>query len=267
MESNKLLIGVQFIDPNNNHENLVFELIVLRDLTLKQLIDGIKYGLIKKGDDPFYSKCRNIFNECIASQDRNGLYKKITLTSYNDALAGEKINGVRAAVMEKDMDKPLVSIGFISSTRIVFDPTEAYRSYEINTSVIIPAFNPSSEQKEGIYFPDYNISTRQLSQFDQTPVEIIPPSGPPQKPDQNLFFMLMPTVIMVGVTVLSRIFTSGTDSIGAVLVSSAMSLVTVVISVINFIRQGQKYKTDLKKWRSEYEDYINKTIARILSRQ
>lgn len=33
MESNKLLIGVQFVDPKNKNENLVFELIVLRDLT------------------------------------------------------------------------------------------------------------------------------------------------------------------------------------------------------------------------------------------
>ena len=267
MESNKLLIGVQFIDPNNNHENLVFELIVLRDLTLKQLIDGIKYGLIKKGDDPFYSKCRNIFNDCMSSMDKNGLYKKITLTSYNDALAGEKINGVRAAVTDKDMDKALDSIGFISSTRIVFDPTESYRSYEINTSVIIPAFNPSNDNNDGIAFPSYNISTRQLSKFDETPVEIIPPSAPPQKPEQNLFFTLMPTVIMIGITIITRVMTSGTDSIMAVLVSSAMSLVTVVLSVINFIRMGKKYKDDLKKWRTEYEEYINKTIARILSRQ
>ena len=48
MESNKLLIGVQFVDPANNNKSLVFELIVLRDLTLRQLMDGIKYGLIKK---------------------------------------------------------------------------------------------------------------------------------------------------------------------------------------------------------------------------
>lgn len=267
MESNKLLIGVQFIDPKNNQESLVFELIVLRDLTLKQLIDGIKYGLIKKGDDPFYSRCRSIFNECMDAKGPDGLFKKITLTSYNDALAGEKIGGVRAALREKDLDKPLDSLGFISSTRIVFDPTESYRSYEINTSVIIPAFNPSDDKNEGIAFPDYNISTRQLSKFDDTPVEIIPPSGPPQKPDQNIFFLLLPTVIMIGVTVMSRVMTSGVESIGMVLISSLMSLVTVVISIINFIRTGNKYKKELKKWRTDYEDYINKTIARILSRQ
>lgn len=262
-----MLIGVQFVDFVNNHESLVFELIVLRDLTLRQLIDGIKYGLEKKGDDPFYSRCRKIFMDSIVSCDADGLYKKITLTSYNDALAAKKINGVRAAVMESDMDKPLASIGFISSTRIVFDPTEAYRSYEINTSAIIPAFNPASEENDGIVFPNYNISTRQLSCFDETPVEIIPPSGPPQKPEQNIFFMLLPTVIMIGVTIITRVMTSGAESIGMILLSSVMSLITIVISVINFIRQKGKYKKDLANWKSSYEEYINKTIARILKRQ
>ena len=267
MESNKLLIGVQFVNPDDSYDSLVFELIVLRDLTLRQLIDGIKYGLEKKGDDPFYSKCRSIFNESISSCDSEGLYKKLTLTSYNDALGGKKINDIRAAVMEADMDKPLMSVGFISSTRIVFDPTEGYRSYEINTSAIIPAFNPVSGKDDGIVFPDYNISTRQLSRFDETPVEIIPPSGPPQKPEQNIFFMLLPTIIMIGVTIMTRVMTSGSDSIGTVLLSSVMSLVTVVISVINFLRQGKKYKKDLANWKNSYEEYINKTIARILKRQ
>lgn len=266
MESNKLLIGVQFIDPKNNNKNLVFELIVLRDLSLKQLVDGVKYGLAKKGDDPFYSRCREIFAEC-SSPDSTGLYPKMTLTTYNDALKNEKIDGVRAAIREEDMSKALVDIGFISSTRLVFDPTGAYRSYEINTSVIIPAFNPGSDEKDGISFPDYNISTRQLSRFDDTPVEIIPPSNPPQKPDQNLFFLLLPTIIMISVTIITRIMSSGADSIIMVLISSAMSLVTVVLSVINYFRTGRKYKKDLERWRSDYESYIDKTIARILERQ
>lgn len=267
MESNKLLIGVQFVDPANRRDSLVFELIVLRDLTLRQLIDGIKYGLEKKGDDPFYSRCNSIFKESISSLDKDGLYKKITLTSYNDALAGKKIDGIRSAVMDSDMDKPLVSIGFISSTRIVFDPTQEYRSYEINTSAIIPAFNPSSDDKNGISFPDYNISTRQLSRFDNTPVEIIPPPAPPQKSDQNIFVMLLPTLIMISVTILTRVLSSGSGAMTTILLSSVMSLVTVVISIINFISSKKKYKKDLAEWKSSYEEYINKTISRILKRQ
>ena len=105
MESNKLLIGVQFVDPANNNKSLVFELIVLRDLTLRQLMDGIKYGLIKKGNDKFYSRCRDIFNSCASAVDANGLYRRITLTTYNDAILTEKVNGTRAAIRESDMKK------------------------------------------------------------------------------------------------------------------------------------------------------------------
>ena len=41
MESNKILIGVQFNDEHG--ASIIMELIVLRDITLKQLLDGIKY--------------------------------------------------------------------------------------------------------------------------------------------------------------------------------------------------------------------------------
>lgn len=267
MESNKLLIGVQFIDPKNNNKSLVFELIVLRDFTLRQLIDGIKYGLEKKGRDPFYTACREIFAQCASSADSDGVYRRMTLTSYNDAYLNEKLNGDRAVIRESDMGKSLFEVGFISSTRLVFDPTESYRSYEINTSVIIPAFNPSAEGGDSIPYPEYNISTRQLYRFDGTPVEIIPPSNPPQKPEQNLLFMLLPTVIMISTTMLSRGVMSKGQSIGTVLMGAAMSLVTVIISVINFFRQNAKYKKDLARWREDYEKYIDKTIAEILERQ
>ena len=46
MESNKLLIGVQFIYlKNGTYEHLEFELYVLRDILFYQLLDGIQYGI------------------------------------------------------------------------------------------------------------------------------------------------------------------------------------------------------------------------------
>ena len=265
MENNKLLIGVQFVDPANG-KSLVFELMVLRDLTLRQLLDGIKYGLAKKGEDEFYSACRSIFEESVSFKDESGLYGKITLTAYNDAISSDKSDRGRFPITENDMGRTLVDIGFISSTRLVFDPARGYRSYEINTRDIIPAFNPAEQKADGISFPDYNISTRQLYRFDDTPVQIIPPSDPPQKPDQNLFFMLLPTFIMVAVTILTRTLT-GSSGFTAVLISALMSVVTMVTSVINFIRGKKKYKKSLADWRGNYEKYINKVIAGILERQ
>ena len=268
MENNKLLIGVQFIDPEQNKSH-VFELIVLRDLTLSQLIDGIKYGLAKKGKSGFYARCKSIFDTCIMSKNAGGLYQKITLTTYNNALTEDKNDSGRFPITEDDMSRTLCDIGFISSTRIVFDPQETYRSYEINTSAIIPAFNPSEQADPDNAFPHYNISTRQLYQFNDKPVEIIPPSQPPQKSEQNLFFMLLPTLIMITVTIITRTFSSGKGAAGliGVLLSAVMSMVTLVTSVINYIRGKKKYKQTLESWRKTYEEYIDKTIAEILNRQ
>ncbi len=265
MENNKLLIGVQFVDPGTD-KSLVFELMVLRDLTLRQLLDGIKYGLAKKGEDMFYSACRKIFEESVSFRDESGLYGKMTLTAYNDSYSSDKSDRGRFPITEEDMSKTLVEIGFISSTRLVFDPARTYRSYEINTKDIIPAFNPAVQREKGISFPDYNISTRVLYRFDDTPVHIISSSDPPQKPDQNLILMLLPTVIMVTVTVISRTM-MGNRGFVAVLVSSLMSVVTLVMSVINYIRGRKKYKKSLADWRGNYEKYINKTINDILERQ
>ena len=265
MENNKLLIGVQFVDPSTG-KSLVFELMVLRDLTLRQLLDGIKYGLAKRGEDEFYSACRKIFESSVSYRDDSGLYGNITLTAYNDSISSDKSDRGRFPITEEDMSRTLVDIGFISSTRLVFDPTRSYRSFEINTKDIIPAFNPAEQKEDGISFPDYNISTRQLYRFDDTPVSIVPPSDPPQKPDQNLFFMILPTLIMVAVTIVTRTLTGGRSMI-AVLLSALMSVVTLVMSVINFFRMRSKYKKSLAAWRGNYEKYINKIIAGIIERQ
>ena len=272
MESNKLLIGVQFIDPRNNGKSYVIELIVLRDLTVRQLIDGINYGLAKKctGERNIYFDCRTIFNECVSVCDEQGFFRRVTLTSHSSFAFNRNSPGNRALLNMSDLNKTLTDVGFISSTRIVFDPSESYRSYEISTASINPAFNPKNNFRDAVKFPDYNISSRQLYKFDDTPVEIIPAPAPPSKPDQNLFFMLLPTILMISVMVLVRGFLSsstGMSSASMILFSVSMSCVTLITSILNWTRQKKKYRESLERWRREYEDYISTTINEINDRQ
>ncbi|MBP5267497.1 MAG: hypothetical protein J6Z29_02820, partial [Ruminococcus sp.] len=161
MESNKLLIGLQFLGAGG--EDIFIELIVLRDMTLSQLFDGIKYGLAKKAKQSPYCECKQIFDIC-NSPDSSGVYRRICLTSHNNgSLSGGAHNG-RFVISENDLSRTLAEIGFISSTRVVFDPQEEYDTFQIiDSSVdIIPAFNPKERNNSHMSFPDYNISTRQL---------------------------------------------------------------------------------------------------------
>lgn len=268
MESNKLLIGVQFIDDRG--ASIVIELIVLRDITLKQLLDGIRYGLAKRsGGSSIYGICSGIYEKCLQSVDKAGRFRRLTLTSYNNALVVQKDSNGRVIFCQDDLEKKLYEIGFITSTRIVFDSTEAYETYEVNTADIIPAFNPNNRENTQIVFPEYNISTRQLYQFDDTPVEIIPPGQPPAKREQNLFFTILPTLTMVGTMILVRgLMANGSRSgFAMVALSGAMGAATLVTSVINYIRMSRQYKKQLRDWREHYQDYIHRLILGIENRK
>lgn len=266
MESNKLLIGVQFNDEQG--ASIVMELIVLRDITLKQLLDGIKYGLVKKGNGDVYRICGNIYINCLKAIDPDGRFHKLTLTSYNNALDFDKDDKGRIVLNFNDLNKKLYEIGFITSTRIVFDCTEKYETYEVNTTNIIPAFNPNNRANTAVIFPEYNISTRQMYQFDDTPIEIIPPGDPPQKQNQNLFFTMLPTVMMLSSTILVRgLVMNNGGGMGMVALSATMGVVTLTTSIINYVRQWQTYKKSLKDWREHYQTYIGKTISTIQQRK
>ena len=103
MESNKLLIGVQFNDERG--VGIVMELIVLRDITLRQLLDGIQYGLKKKCKEGVYQICVNIYNDCLRTIDSAGNFPKLTLTSYNNALIFQKDQIGRLILKQEDLRK------------------------------------------------------------------------------------------------------------------------------------------------------------------
>ena len=72
MENNKLLIGVQFTEYAEKgkfrHTNI--ELYVVRDITLHQFLEGIKYGLVKMAKQSqthkdIYANCFSLFDQCL----------------------------------------------------------------------------------------------------------------------------------------------------------------------------------------------------------
>ena len=93
MENNKLLIEAEFYYTNKNTGNsqsYCIELFVLRDTKLKQLLEGIQYGLenLAKSDNKYqaiYKRCYEILEKCHNSKkttrDGKAYYDLITFTS------------------------------------------------------------------------------------------------------------------------------------------------------------------------------------------
>ena len=165
MESNKIMIGVEICIPNE--ESVKYELIVLRDIMLVDLLDGIVYGLKKLAGrgSKLDEKCLKVVDECLSVSNNVHVYNKILLTSFNPQSykdsGREGAEGSRLCLHSTDFTKDLDALGFISSTRIIFDPSGTYRSYHLNLANIIPAFNPANNDHAYV-FPDYNISSRQF---------------------------------------------------------------------------------------------------------
>ncbi len=281
MENNKILIGVQFtdVDTNGNFYHYTIELYVLRDLPLNKLIEGVGYGLTKLSSEngPYsevYNRCKNIFTDCLgkieSDPDGRVYFSNVTYAGFNGAKVKEPIlNGSRTVFYQDEWKKPICDFGFITSTRLIFDTTGKFSAKgSQDTSVVVEAFKPGSSDK--IFFPEYNISTRQLYRFNDEPVDIIAPADPPQKPNNNLFFMLLPSLLTVGILMLVRTFLMGgsaSSNIAMIGLSAAMGITAAVTTTITWRRQKSAYEQDLKDWRSHYEDYIDSLIRGIQDRQ
>lgn len=298
MENNKILISIHFdSDWYENGKKIdgktrVIELMILRDASLRQLLESVYYGLKKQikiekkvsaQDDSVlsYEECFDIYDNCINSKEalkeqywpniRVSLYDRKTLEKKpKDHTIIIEDGKEHVVLLKSDLDEKLCDLGFISATRLVFfkDKKVGNDIHEINTGNIIVPFNPENEESE-IKFPKYNISTRQLQCYDRTPIEIIPPSNPPQEPKQNLWMMLLPTVMTIAVMVLLRSALTGANggSGALVLMSVAMGVVTLLTTIMTWSKQKKNYKKSLKEWKRNYEGYIERVIARIKSRQ
>lgn len=282
MENNKLLIGAQFVDyqssknandgvPANRREYEI-ELYVLRDITFRQLLEGIRYGLRKmvKAEKEkkseyaeIYQRCSDIFERCVpdetdgkqSSGQDSTCYRNVTLAYYGGrADRRQPPTDEPYQFYECDRETPLCDLGFVTSTRVIFAVGGLFPSeytHSLKTENIVDAFVPKlpilvqeKEKKRDtvqnhrhISFPQFNISSRELYRFDTEPVEIIPPQAPPKKPRQNLLAMLLPPltslVVMLAVRTFITSYMSSGSSYGLQMgLLSAAMGLTAIISAV-----------------------------------
>ncbi len=285
MESNKLLIGVTFHYLRNDNQEryeYVQEFIVPRDMTLRQLMDGIKYGLMRrireyvdKGDtssDAYRREavCLKCCKDCL-NDVRNDVYPKITITSFDGAVNDLPYYQGRIQIQKADEDKKLYELGFLSSTRLVFDNTEKFTSFAVvdknSSDLIVKAFCKENNDPD-LVFPQFNISNRQLYQFDTEPIEIIPPSQVPQKPKNNIMMSILPALIMAFSMILMRsLMSGGNNNIATYGMYIVMAVAGVVTSIVMFAFQRREYRKNLAAWRRNYQNYIDKVCISIEDRQ
>ena len=279
MENNKILIGVIFSEED---WKVQFELSVLHDMLLKDLFSGIVNGIhnIPGITDEDKERCINIHKRCfdeenyLKTRDHGYFFDGITLSSYlqNETRLNNRIAGHPYRFFLSDLDSTLTDLGFISSSVLIFGDSGSTVN-EVGSYSVIKEFTSDMQEdlwlrpEKTIEFPEYNISTRKMIYYDDSPEKIISPGDAPQKPQISLLtgiFPVLSSVILLAGRSLNGDSFSWSNS-------SAFTIITIAVGVIGSIvtafKQRKDYKRSLSEWKNRYQDYIAGKIKNIKDRQ
>lgn len=303
MESNKILIELRFCKKEvngakyysfngKNTPKYFIDLYVLRDITLGQLLNGVRKGLdgLEKSSNESSPEglsneereisqekrerakiCKQIFEECCPQNNKRG-----TLWAWRVNYMDEASDFIKAEkqLTQSDKNKTLRELGFTSSSRIDFwesgnaEPKKQHSA----TKRFSDAFNPARSNgklahKGHIKYPEYNISDRPMLEFDTTPVKIIPPQEPPKLQQQNIGFSIVSALISCALMVGARFFVSKGAGNAMIVVSIAMALSSIISVFWSAKYQKKVHQQAVETWKTQYQAYIQTVTGRIEDRQ
>ena len=253
MKNNEIMITVKFSDNAEENEYIRYmSFLVLKDITLGELADGIYYGLKKrKSDDDI--KCFKLFESHIKNKNP----KFILHYAFKDT--DENSGGIIDFNAKKNFT--LTQLGIVTSTCISVSDNET------------PDF--LFEKNKGSYIikgndTEYNISTRNINDIEPSVIQIIPAGAKPKKNIKDILWAVGMSVITIGLGFAVRFLMSGKNSgfgTNMIMMSAGMSIISCITMLVNSFHQMNKSDSDAKEWKKNYEKYINKIIKKITDYQ
>ena len=110
-------------------------------------------------------------------------------------------------------------------------------------------------------YPKFNRNTRLQYVIPEEELEIQPAPPKPQKPKKNIVISLIPSIVMLAMTVVLRGVIGGG---GSFVIYSAVSMgLGIVMSVLSYISEGKAYKKETEERIASYNQYIDGKKAAI----
>ena len=109
-------------------------------------------------------------------------------------------------------------------------------------------------------YPDYHRSPRIIYRGSEDKILINPPGQEPSKPSDELLKLIVPPLMMVGVTVLITLIQPRGIYI---LATVGMSITTMIFSIRGFIKNRKKYKADKKERVDLYRLYLKDKVKEL----
>jgi len=259
MKNNEIMISARFVGNNVSEE---ISLLVIKDITLKALMEAICYGLKKSKD---HETAFNLLQEYLKTRKQlQVVYNAkgdFDIIDFTDTY--EVINPDGTKEQKHLFNKKLDELGFVTSSCLLFTletkvtPLALFKKVE--SSYILRGDNSL----------EYNISTRRLNVIEPSIIDILPPGEMPQKDKGSLLDVILPTVISVGGMILARYIITRISSSAAsmgntmILMSAVMGVVTFVTTMYNYFKKKNEYKANVAEWKENYENYIHRMIKKI----
>ncbi|RSJ75353.1 type VII secretion protein EssC [Streptococcus cristatus] len=140
----------------------------------------------------------------------------------------------------------------IGGVTIKLYPDEVWIQGPAQVGDQLPLREPS---RYGFYedYPDYHRSPRIIYRGSEDKILINPPGQEPSKPSDELLKLIIPPLMMIGVTVLITLVQPRGIYI---LATVGMSAVSLIFSIRGFIKNRKKYKADKKERVDLYHLYL-----------
>lgn len=120
------------------------------------------------------------------------------------------------------------------------------------------------EQQTSHYdYPNFIRNTRVEYSVPEAEIEIKQPLPKHQKPQKNLIFSLIPSIVMLVLMVVMRGILGGG---GSFVIYSAFSMgIGIVMSVVTYFYDGKEHKKSAEKRERDYLDYVNRKEQEIIT--
>ena len=103
-------------------------------------------------------------------------------------------------------------------------------------------------------YPKFNRNTRVQYVIPDERIEIQQAAPKPSKPKKNIVMTLIPSIFMLGLTIVLRGIIGGG---GSFVIYSSMSMgLGIVMSIVSFVKENKDYKKEFQKRIDDYNKYI-----------
>lgn len=250
MKNNEIMISVRFESEQLSEE---MSFLVLKDLTLKALVEALYYGLKKL---PEHEAAFMLLTEYLKT-------RKEVQVLYNARGDFDVIDFTETVDEKPIYEKTLDELGIVTTSLLLFTLDTAIRPSALFKKVETSYILNGNDNLE------YNISTRRLNRIESSVIDILPPGEMPKSDKSSLIDVLIPTVFSTGGMLLARWIIMRVSSSAAgmgntmLLMSGAMGVVAMVTSLYNFLKKKNEYKANVSEWKENYENYIGRMIRTI----